>query len=211
MADVTPCRLYLQLPPSSSAQAEAALDYALAALHPACVLIASGEAEPLDLAWAKTCLDRTRQRDVPLLVQDIEAAQALGADGIHLPAEALTGSVDATYKAVRAQLGDASIVGVDCRSRHDAMVLAELGADYVAFPVAMQSTTGTDDFSGDLIAWWSEIFQTPCVAWDIESREQAAAAIGAGADFIAVKKTRAVASDAPQFLAELAALTEGSG
>ena len=38
----------------------------------------------------------------------------------------------------------------------------------------------------DLIAWWSEIFQPPCVAFDVTSASHAQALAAAGADFIAV-------------------------
>ena len=38
----------------------------------------------------------------------------------------------------------------------------------------------------DLIAWWAEIFEVPCVAFDVESAEAAEALARAGADFVAV-------------------------
>ena len=51
-------------------------------------------------------------------------------------------------------------------TRHDAMVAAEAGADYVMF--------GEPDTSGERpsfeaiaqrVAWWAEVFEIPCVAY----------------------------------------------
>ncbi len=198
MAETMPCRLYLQLPAQPSVRAEASFGYALANLDLACVLMACDDAQPLDLDWARRQMALAHAQNVAFLVQDTEVAKDLGADGVHIAAEV------PLYGQARALLGDACIIGVDCtKSRHDAMVLAEQGVDYVAFPATMQSMTGTDDFADDLIAWWTEIFQTPCVAWDIETIDQAEAAIRSGADFISVEKNRLLAADAPQFLAAL--------
>jgi hypothetical protein len=39
----------------------------------------------------------------------------------------------------------------------------------------------------DFVQWWSEIFELPCVAFEVETCEQARLLIEAGADFIAVR------------------------
>ena len=39
----------------------------------------------------------------------------------------------------------------------------------------------------ELIAWWAEIFEAPCVAFDVETPEEADGLARAGADFIAVR------------------------
>jgi len=39
----------------------------------------------------------------------------------------------------------------------------------------------------ELIAWWAEIFEAPCVAFDVETPEEAEALSRAGADFIAIR------------------------
>jgi thiamine-phosphate pyrophosphorylase len=37
-----------------------------------------------------------------------------------------------------------------------------------------------------LIEWWSEIFEVPCVAFDVETPQEAVALAHAGADFVAL-------------------------
>ena len=68
-------------------------------------------------------------RDVAFLINDhAELAAELGADGVHVGAD------DTPYDEARRLVGDDAIVGVSCyASRHDAMIAAEAGADYVAF------------------------------------------------------------------------------
>jgi len=65
------------------------------------------------------------------------------------------------------------------------MQMAELGADYVAFGPKAESIIDAIDQYADLIAWWAEIFVVPCVAWNVETAEQAAKFAALGADFVA--------------------------
>jgi thiamine-phosphate pyrophosphorylase len=64
------------------------------------------------------------------------------------------------------------------------MLLAEMGADYVAFGTESGTIDAIDEL-GELIAWWSEIFVVPCVAWNIDSASGAAKLAVLGADFVA--------------------------
>ena len=103
-----------------------------------------------------------------------------GADGAHLAGP------DALRAAVP-QLKPDYIAGAGgLRSRHDAMVAAEAGADYVMF--------GEPDAAGhrpshnavvDRIAWWAEVFEIPCVAY-ATALDDIDALVAAGADFVAV-------------------------
>jgi len=61
-----------------------------------------------------------------------------------------------------------------------AMTLAEMGADYIAFGGAPLDS----EQRAELVAWWSEIFQIPCVALDVEDAEEAARLAKLGADFV---------------------------
>ena len=64
------------------------------------------------------------------------------------------------------------------------MTMAELGADYVAFGPAGDEPAR--QWRAELIAWWVEIFVTPCVAWDVEAAEEAERLVSLGVDFIAL-------------------------
>ena len=72
------------------------------------------------------------------------------------------------------------------RSRHDAMLAGETGADYVMF--------GDPDRRGDRppleavtdrLTWWSELIEIPCVGC-AGDRDEIAPLVQAGADFIAL-------------------------
>ncbi|MFO7297829.1 MAG: thiamine phosphate synthase [Pseudomonadota bacterium] len=122
-----------------------------------------------------------------LLLDDFGLAQQLGADGVHL---SHSKDIESRYRDARQTIGRTGIVGFDSgHSRHDAMTVAEAGADYVAFgiPASVQNLDIARERRLDLIAWWAEIFEVPCVALDVETPELAAALAEAGADFIGVK------------------------
>jgi thiamine-phosphate pyrophosphorylase len=103
-----------------------------------------------------------------------------GADGAHLSGSTALSSAISALKPQR-------IAGVgNLRTRHDAMIAAEAGADYVMF--------GEPDSDGrrpsfaavvERVAWWSELFEIPCVAY-AERFDEMGELCGAGADFIAV-------------------------
>ena len=104
------------------------------------------------------------------------------ADGVHVDgatAGALQSACD-LFKPRR-------IVGAGgLKTRHDAMVAGEAGADYVMF--------GEPDLEGrrpsfaavtERVAWWTEVFEVPCVAFAADLDEVGALA-EAGAEFIAL-------------------------
>jgi thiamine-phosphate pyrophosphorylase len=166
----------------------------------ACVLLCqdSAEADPaLDLRLRELTL----ARDVAFLVEnDTARAERVGADGVHLPADA------ALYGQAREHLGQRAIIGVGCNeSRHDAMLLAELGADYVAFGQTPAASGREREDSAGLIAWWSEIFVVPCVAWNVETLEEAVNLARLGADFVALAPSIWQADDAAARIAKIGA------
>ena len=194
-----PCRLYLTLPAKPSPTVERSLAEIIEASDVACVLLCHDAADDhtLDLRLREL----THARDVAFLVEnDAARAKRIGADGVHLPADA------ALYGQAREHLGQRAIIGVGCNeSRHGAMLLAELGADYVAFgPTAAASDRETEERAG-LIAWWSEIFVVPCVAWNVETAEEAANLARLGADFVALSPSIWQAEDAAARIAKIGA------
>jgi len=135
-------------------------------------------AEPLQ----RICADR----DVAFIVNDsVALAKRLKADGVHL------GQDDGSPKDARAELGRESQIGVTCHaSRHMAMEAGEAGADYVAFGAFYPSTTkdkgDAERPEPQLIEWWSQLFEIPCVAIGGITPDNCKPLVEAGADFLAV-------------------------
>lgn len=133
-------------------------------------------AEPLQAICA--------ERDVAFIVNDdIALAKRLGADGVHL------GQGDGDPREARRLLGPAAQIGVTCHdSRHLAMEAAEQGADYVAFGAFYPTGTKEPKARADveILRWWSELMEVPCVAIGGITPGNAAPLVEAGADFLAV-------------------------
>ena len=189
------CRLYLQVAAPFTAKQNGQLAQALSDLAPACVLI-RGSADELDPVVLDKLIDKIQGAGAACLIENsIAAAADLGADGVHIAAD------ENLYGEARKTLGDSANIGVGCGlGRHDAMSLAESGADYVAF-----STPDADarEELFDTIAWWSEIFVVPCVAWDIADVGEAVALTERGVDFIAPPATIWDSDDALSVLREM--------
>ena len=133
-------------------------------------------AEPLQ----RICADA----GVAFIVNDsIALAKRLGADGVHL------GQSDGEIAEARAALGPSAQIGRTCHdSRHFAMQAGEDGADYVAFGAFYETTTKPSHYRPDpsILAWWSSLFELPCVAIGGITPANAAPLVEAGADFVAV-------------------------
>ncbi len=133
-------------------------------------------AEPLQ----RLCADRA----VAFIVNDsVSLAKRLGADGVHL------GQSDGAIADARARLGREAQIGVTCHaSRHLAMEAGDGGADYVAFGAFFPSNTKPTDHRAapDLVAWWHDLMEIPCVAIGGISSENCGPLVAAGADFLAV-------------------------
>lgn len=123
-------------------------------------------------------------RDVAFIVNDsISLAKRLGADGVHL------GQSDGEVADARARLGRDAQIGVTCHnSRHLAMEAGEAGADYVAFGAFFPSSTKDTEHRAEpeLLTWWQELMEIPCVAIGGITPENCAPLVAAGADFLAV-------------------------
>jgi thiamine-phosphate pyrophosphorylase len=174
-------RLYLVTPPLDDvAAATALLAPALAAADIAAVLLR------LPAADERTLINRIRE--LAPLVQDGGAALLIdgrpdlvaraGADGAHL------GAIAALQEAVAALKPDRIVGAGGLAGRHDAMVAAEAGADYVMF--------GEPDAAGkrpsfeairERVEWWTEVFEIPCVAYAASLDEISALA---AAEFVAL-------------------------
>ncbi|WP_427969421.1 thiamine phosphate synthase [Altererythrobacter sp.] len=188
MPDSNPtCQLYLISPLDVSGDFPARLERALAAgeglvtafqfrvkdmdQHEAAAL-----AEPLQAICAA--------HEVGFIVNDnVALARRLKADGVHL------GQQDGNPREAREELGRDAQIGVTCHdSRHLAMEAGEAGADYVAFGAFFPSTTKETEHRAelDLLEWWSQLFEIPCVAISGITPENCGPLVEAGADFLAV-------------------------
>jgi thiamine-phosphate pyrophosphorylase len=185
---------------------------ALEAVEVASLVIAPAPGGALDAATAKHMVGLAQARGVAALIEaDAGLARALEADGVHL---SWSDDLGAAYAATRNGLGPGFIVGADAGlSRHDAMTLAEAGADYVGYGIPPHVTDRETARARrhDLIAWWAEVFEVPVVAFDVETAEDARHLARAGADFIAVRIAHALPpADLKSWLSEFSAAMERS-
>ena len=158
------------------------LQAALGAADVAAVLLRLADADD------RTLINRVQA--VARIVQDFDAALLLfgrpelvapaGVDGAHLA------GIDAFNAAVPILKPERIAGAGGIVTRHDAMLAAEAGADYVMF--------GEPDVSGhrpsleaivERVEWWAEVFQAPCIGF-AETLEEIAPLVTAGADFIAL-------------------------
>jgi thiamine-phosphate pyrophosphorylase len=205
------CQLYVVVEAGPAAVERLAM--ALSAVEVASCLIAPVAGAVLTAAAAKPLIDLAQARDIAALIAgDAALARTLRADGMHLPP---TKELAQAYAEARMTLGQNAIVGVDPGlSRHDAMTLAEAGADYVAFgaPSHLQDRDKARARRDDLVAWWAEIFEVPCVAFDVETPREAEMLARAGADFVAVILPAAQSpTDARDHIAEIGAAIRVAG
>jgi thiamine-phosphate pyrophosphorylase len=176
-------RLYLVTPPLGETEAFAA--EAVAALDGgdvAALLLRLQAADERTLTnRAKALAPLVQRRDVALILEgDPQIAVRAGADGAHVSGVAALAEAIGRLKPER-------IVGVGgLRSRHDAMLAAEAGADYLMFG-EIDRSGGRPPFAAviERLVWWSELFEPPCVGY-AENLDEVAAIANAGADFVAL-------------------------
>jgi len=152
------------------------------AVDVAAVLLRLPDADERSLInWVKAVAPGVQATGAALLVDGRpEIVARAKADGAHLAGpDALKAAVGALKPKYIAGAG--ALV-----SRHDAMVAAEAGAEYVMF--------GEPDATGhapsrsavlDRVGWWAEVFEVPCVAY-AAAFDDIDALVAAGADFVAV-------------------------
>jgi thiamine-phosphate pyrophosphorylase len=187
MLNRPPCRLYLISPPEipDLASFEEKLERALKAGDVASFqLRLKGLDDNALKAIANPLVPLVQAHDVAFILNDRpDLAKALRADGVHI------GQSDGPIKKARELIGPEGIVGATCHaSRHLAMEAAEQGADYVAFGAFFETGTKITEARPELeiLEWWQEVMEIPCVAIGGITVENAASLARAGADFIAV-------------------------
>jgi thiamine-phosphate pyrophosphorylase len=155
----------------------------------ASVLIVPGAGVVLDAAAVSPLVhDAQAAGAAALIYGDAALARQFKADGVHLPQDSGDDLIE-RYDQARKMIGPQGIVGAHAeKSRHDAMTLGEAGADYVAFgvPSDVQDVETARAHRLDLVTWWAEIFEVPCVALDVQSPSEALELARTGADFIGI-------------------------
>jgi thiamine-phosphate pyrophosphorylase len=179
------CRLYLITPPALvPAVFAGTLAAALDAGDVASVQLRLKDVDDDALRRAIDVLRPVAQsRGVAFLLNDRpDLAVAHGCDGAHV------GQQDTPAVVARKILGDLTL-GVTCHASRDlAFAAGEEGADYVAFGAFFPTATKQAPTRADpeILRWWSEIAELPCVAIGGINAENCAPLVQAGADFLAV-------------------------
>ena len=180
------CSLYLVTPPLSAADADAfarIFAEALEAAPIACALVRLAPGSATHAAAVVTPLLRpARDADCALLIEnDARLAARLGADGVHV-----AGAGAGLGAAIKHLKPDRIVGAGSLRTRDEAMTAGEMGADYVMFGDPDGGTRTMSPASlTERVAWWAEIFETPCVAY-AHTLEAASELADAGADFVAL-------------------------
>lgn len=176
-------RLYLVTPPVDDPVACAdELAAALKAADVAAVLMRLAPGDERALINRVKVLAPIAQDSGAALLLDGHAdiVARAGADGAHLP------DID-SFSAALSLLKPQRIAGCGgLKTRHDAMLAAETGADYVMFgePDADGQRPGFDAVL-ERVSWWAEVFEAPCVGF-AASLDEIEALVQSGADFIAI-------------------------
>jgi thiamine-phosphate pyrophosphorylase len=174
-------RLYLVAPQDPAGLVERLAD-ALGVADVAAVLLrlpASDERNRIN--HAKAIAPTVQGAGAALLLDGFaELAARAGADGSHLH------GIEA-FQVGLAALKPARIAGCGgLATRHDAMLVAEAGADYVMFgepdPFGRRPSF---DAVAERVTWWAELFEVPCVGF-AASLDEVEPLAAAGADFVAM-------------------------
>ncbi len=179
------CRLYLITPPAIDLKRFP--KQMAAALDAGDVGAVQLRLKDLDDDALRHAIDALRpvvqSRDVAFLLNDRpDLAVAHGCDGAHV------GQSDTPATVARKILGDLTM-GVTCHDSRDlAMAAGEDGADYVAFGAFFPTTTKDAKFHAEpeLLQWWSELMELPCVAIGGITPANCPPLVRAGANFLAV-------------------------
>ena len=181
------CQLYLLTPPKISDMGQYAkdLEAAVSAAPVACLQIrlkGLSDAELIDAA--EILVPIAHKYGTEVLINDRpEIVEACKADGAHI------GQNDMDYFSSRELLGEDAIIGVTCHnSKELGFDAAMAGADYVAFGAFFDTQTKDAKIRAELeiLKWWQEAVEIPCVAIGGINVSNAEQIIKAGADFIAV-------------------------
>lgn len=203
---IPPCSLYLVTPRLARSESAAFAQSFAAVLAATSVASALVRLAPGAEGDAKTIVSpliaAASARDCALLLEkDARLAARLGADGVHVE-----GAGDALEEALDSLKPERIVGAGGVAGRDEAMAAGEMGADYVMFgePYGGRPAAQLESLL-ERVAWWAEIFETPCVAY-AESIEAAGALARAGADFVALGDAIWLSASPPDAMRQAAEL-----
>jgi thiamine-phosphate pyrophosphorylase len=174
-------RLYLVTPRDGAGLREALAEVFTAADIAAVLLRLPEAAERARIDFAKALAPTVQDKGAALLLDgQADLVARAGSDGAHLTGIAALNDALATLKPAR-------IAGCGgLATRHDAMLAAEAGADYVMFgePDAGGRRPAFDAVA-ERVAWWVDLFEVPCVGF-AAALDEVEPLAAAGADFVAL-------------------------
>ena len=189
--DIFRCRLYIISPPALDPLIfTATLARALDAGDVAAFQLRLPKSSEADMLRAiEVLMPAVHERDCAFIVNDrADLAKKMETDGVHL------GLQDINIRDARSMLGDDAIIGASAiDSKHLAMTAAERGASYVSFGPFYQSRSpfyppevldAQNMARPDLLTWWQETMEIPCVAAGGIRPSNCGDLVRAGADFI---------------------------
>ena len=156
---------------------------------------------PIDEQHVDRLIDLVQRADAACLLEDDAAlAMRLGTDGVHLPADVELYRTAARTARQRARaLASAAVLcaTTPCSWPSLAPIMSASG-------LTPQAIIDSIDQCAELIAWWAEIFVVPCVAWNVDTADQAERFASLGADFVAPSKLIWQADDGVDRIAKIA-------
>jgi thiamine-phosphate pyrophosphorylase len=194
-------RLYLVTPEVADAPAFArTLEAMIGPADVAAVLLRLAAADERTLINRLKLIAPAVQKAGAALVFEGPAEIAIrgGADGAHV-----TGI--AAFSDALGRLKPDRIAGCGgMHTRHDAMLAAEQGADYVMFGEPADGRRPSFEAILERVAWWAELFEVPCVGF-AAALDEVGPLAAAGADFVALG---GIPDDAQAAAAAIAAAAE---
>lgn len=142
-----PCQLITAIPPGLQEAWASRFPRLVADFRPAAIILRGVSPHAAELARA------ARACDIAILIEDdVAEAASMQLDGVFL-----TGGAEGVPRA-RGSLGSGALIGASSAlSRHEGMVAAEAGADYVAFAFSPNEPHRVIELS----AWWAEVTEIP--------------------------------------------------
>lgn len=179
-------RLFIVTPPSFDTEAMAAqLKEAFTGGDVACVLIYMPGTDSKKLQDAADVLVPVVQAGgaAAIIYADTQVAGRCGADGAHVD-----GKLE-DVKLATESLQPAKIVGAGgTKLKHEDMERAEIGVDYLFYGLlSLDEQVEPHPKTLAKADWWSELFETPCVALAGNTIASVSTAAATSADFVALK------------------------